>query len=113
MNTTDIVFAGQTATSPLGDLQAAAIRAALRAAASDLAEEPEILASDAATVAMLLDAREPLEAWLGAYAPDEALLQALSDADCAEVLGSAWLAYSATVMQRRDAAREASKTAAS
>lgn len=100
------VFVNLTTESPIDELCAAAYGAAMRAAKNDLALRhvaPD-LASDETTIAYLRapETRSALEAWIGAYRHDEEIVAAHPD-----VLGSAWRAYAAVVMQARDAARSA------
>ncbi len=105
------VFANLTATSPTDSLCVAAGLSARSAAMSDVKGCAGVLRSDAQTLAFLADpeTRSDLEHWIGSYRHDEASLAALAPMVRAEVLASAWLAYSAVIMQARDAARDAAR----
>lgn len=103
------VFATLSAESPIDTLCCAAHLAACAAGRSDMLGCAGVLRSDSDTLAFLAEpeTRSNLEHWIGSYRHDEETLAALAPAQRAEVLASAWLGYSATIMQARDAARAA------
>lgn len=102
----DYVFAHLTARSTADELCGAAYAAGARAATADIRK------IGLAAIRCTPEARDALEAWLGAYAHDEVLLAALSGTDRAHVLSSAWTSYVATVVRAQESdtgARDAAR----